>query len=69
MRMPEIEPTLNDTQVLEFCKRGFLMLEDVVPDEVNRRVTDYISDHPYKTPMAVLSRMRVSLGKTGSSRT
>ena len=50
MRMPDIEPTLHDTQVLEFCKRGFLMLEDVVPDEVNRRVTEYITDHPYKNP-------------------
>ena len=50
MRMPEVEPTLNDTQVLEFCKQGYHMMEGVVPDEVNRRVTQYITEHPYKSP-------------------
>ena len=33
----ECPPTLTDTQVLEFCKKGFLMLEGVVPDEINQR--------------------------------
>ena len=48
MRMPDLAPTLNDTQVLEFCKQGYLMLEGVVPDEINRRVTEYIAEHPYE---------------------
>ena len=33
----DCKPTLTDTEVLEFCKNGYLMLEGVVPDEVNRR--------------------------------
>jgi hypothetical protein len=36
-------PTLTDTQVLEFCRDGFLVLEGVVPDEINRRTCDYMN--------------------------
>ena len=28
--------TLTDSQILEFCKTGYLLLESVVPEEVNR---------------------------------
>ena len=48
LRIPDIESTLNDTEVLEFCNQGYLMLEGIVPDEINRRVTDFISEHPYQ---------------------
>ena len=34
MRTYDCKPTLTDRQVLEFCKRGFLMLEGVVPELV-----------------------------------
>ena len=37
----DCEPTMTDTQVLDFCKKGFLMLEAVVPDEVNKKTCDY----------------------------
>ena len=47
--MPDVAPTLNDTQVLEFCKQGYLMLEGVVPDSINRRVAEYLAAHPYPT--------------------
>ena len=33
----DCQPTLTDTQVLEFCKSGFLKLEAVVPDWVNEK--------------------------------
>ena len=36
-------PTLTDTQVLEFCLNGFLILEGVVPDEINQRARDYLN--------------------------
>ncbi len=39
------EPTLTDSQVVEFCKQGFLMLEGVVPDDINRRAFDFIEEH------------------------
>jgi hypothetical protein len=39
-------PTLTDSQVLEFCRRGFLMLEAVVPDEINRKVVEFFEEQP-----------------------
>ena len=35
MKTRRCEPTLTDTQVLKFCRNGFLLLEGVVPDETN----------------------------------
>lgn len=45
-RTYDCAPTLTDTQVLEFCKNGFLMLEGIVPDEINRRTVAYCNAHP-----------------------
>ena len=39
----DCRPTLTDTQVLEFCRNGFLVVEGVVPDEINRRTCDYLN--------------------------
>ena len=47
-------PTLTDTQVLEFCKNGYLMLEGVVPDEVNRRSIDYCGRDDFYEPTGIL---------------
>ena len=41
-RIFDCEPTLTDTQVLEFCKNGFLILEGVVDDDINQRTCDYL---------------------------
>ena len=38
----DCEPTLTDSQVLDFCRQGYLMLEGVVPDAVNQRTCDYL---------------------------
>ncbi len=38
----DCEPTLNDSQVLEFCREGFLLLPGVVPDEVNQKTCEYL---------------------------
>ena len=38
----DCEPSLTDTEVLEFCKRGFLLLEGIIDDETNRRALDYL---------------------------
>lgn len=43
MKTHDCAPTLTDTQVLDFCRNGVLMLDGVVPDEINRRVIDYLS--------------------------
>jgi hypothetical protein len=47
-------PTLNDTQVLEFCKNGFLMLPGVVPAEINQRTLAYLEAHPTSEPTEIL---------------
>ena len=31
----DCEPTLKDSQVLEFCREGYLLLPGVVPEEIN----------------------------------
>ena len=39
----ECAPTLNDTEIMEMCANGYLVLEAVVPDEINRKVLDFLS--------------------------
>ena len=50
----DCEPTLNDTEVLEFCKRGFLVLEGVVPEEVNRRTLEFMEEHQSPEPTEIM---------------
>ena len=45
MRTHDCDPTLTDSQVLDFCKTGYLPLEGVVPDDVNQRVVEFMDDH------------------------
>ena len=45
MRTHDCEPTLTDSQVLDFCKTGYLPLEGVVSDDVNQRVVEFMDDH------------------------
>ena len=47
METYDCKPTLTDTQVLEFCKQGFLMLEGVVPDKINQRTSEFIEKHEH----------------------
>ena len=48
-------PTLDDEGVLAFCKKGFLTLEGVVDDEVNRRTSEFIEEHDGMKPTEILS--------------
>jgi hypothetical protein len=50
----DCQPTLNDTQVLEFCKNGFLMLPGVVPADINDRTQAYLEEHPSGEPTDIL---------------
>ena len=54
MQTYDCKPTLNDTQVLEFCKKGFLMLDGIVPADVNQRTVDYLEAHPESEPTDIL---------------
>ena len=38
----DCEPTLTDSQVLQFCREGYLILKGIVPNEINRRTCDYL---------------------------
>jgi hypothetical protein len=38
-------PTLNDAQVLDFCKTGYLVLPATIDDAVNTRCTDWLEQH------------------------
>ena len=55
MQTYDCEPTLTDAQVLEFCKRGYLMLEGVVPDTINRRMCEYIDVNKFRTFQATIN--------------
>ena len=50
----DCEPTLTDQQVIEFCKNGFMMLEAVVPDDINRRTTEFVDRYPEIEPIEIL---------------
>jgi hypothetical protein len=39
----DCDPTLTDSQVLEFCRTGYLILEGVVDDETNQRTLAYVN--------------------------
>lgn len=38
----DCQPSLDDEQVLDFCRQGYLLLEGVVPAQTNRRTRDYL---------------------------
>ena len=46
MKSYDCSPTLTDSQVLEFCKCGYLKLESVVPEEVNARTREFRQNRP-----------------------
>ena len=50
----DCEPTLTDSQVLEFCKNGYLLLEGVVAEEINRMTTEYLEGDAFKEPTGIL---------------
>ena len=41
----DCKPTLKDQQVVDLCRNGYLMLDGVVPGEVNRRVVEFLDKH------------------------
>ena len=48
------DPTLNDSQVIDFCIHGFLKLDGVVSDEVNARAMAYADENPSLNPDEIL---------------
>ncbi len=54
MRTHSCRPGLKDTQVLDFCKQGFLVLEGVVPQDINRRTVEFLDKYPSHEPSEIL---------------
>ena len=52
----DCRPTLNDRQMVEFCRNGYVMLEGVVPDEVNRRAVEFLDEHDSPEPSEILEQ-------------
>lgn len=54
MRTHSCDPTLNDHQVLDFCKNGYLILEGVVPDDINTRSFEFLEGQTFYEPTEIL---------------
>ena len=52
----DCKPTLNDSEVLEVCKNGFLMLEGVVSDKINKKMIEYLNENPSNEPTELLDQ-------------
>ena len=50
----DCEPTLNDSHVLGFCKKGYLIFEGVVSDETNRKTLEFVYGHSGIQPTGIL---------------
>lgn len=43
------QPTLDDTQVIAFCRDGYLKLDSVIDNDINRKVINYIEQENTNT--------------------
>ena len=48
------EPTLTDTQMLEFCRTGYIYLKGVVDDETNQRTMERCEGDEHYEPTGIL---------------
>lgn len=51
----DCKATLTDSQVLEFCKNGYMLFKGVVPEEINRKTTQYCDQDDYYEPTGILN--------------
>ena len=42
VRTHNCEPTLSDSEVMEFCRQGYFVLEAVVSEEINKRTCEFL---------------------------
>ena len=47
----DCKPTLTDSQMVEFCRNGYLMLEGVIPEDINKQAREFMDDHHEETGM------------------
>ena len=41
----DCKPTLDDQQVMDFCRNGYIALPSVVSEKVNQQTRDYMDAH------------------------
>ena len=52
-------PTLSDSQVLDFCRTGVLLLPGVVREDVNARTRDYLEGRLESNPQSIPAGMTI----------
>ncbi|MEE2658755.1 MAG: hypothetical protein VX733_09650 [Candidatus Latescibacterota bacterium] len=52
----DCDPGLTDSEVVAFCRNGYLLLEGVVPNEINAKVQDYLGEDTYYEPTGILEQ-------------
>lgn len=56
VRTHNCKPTLTDEQVIDFCAKGFLMLEGIVSNDINNKTVEFLDAHPYEQPVELLEK-------------
>ena len=54
MKTHDCDPTLTDTQVLDFCRNGYIVLKGVVDEDVNRRASEFCAGDDHHEPTGIL---------------
>ena len=47
----DCEPTMTDSEVLQFCRVGILKMESIIPDDINQRVLELCEKHDGGVPI------------------
>ena len=51
----DCKPTMTDQEVIDFCKNGYVMLKQIVPDQLNQKTMAYLDEHPEGEPQGILN--------------
>lgn len=54
----DCNPTLTDLQVLDFCRNGYIVLDGVVPAEINRLTCDYLTNKIPSNPSYIPDHLK-----------
>ena len=54
-------PTLNDNDVIEFCKNGFLTLDGVIDNDTNQKTIEYVERNTAEEPIEILENADILL--------
>ena len=46
---------MTDQEVIDFCKNGYVMLKQIVPDQLNQKTMAYLDEHPEGEPQGILN--------------